>query len=104
MTRAIIVALLALTCGQTALADAVVRGVGTQSCAEFAKAYKGDPKYAELVYLSWAQGLMSGLNIQLSFENKPKRWSRFAGQAGGLAKVDSGLDYAANFSSFACVA
>jgi hypothetical protein len=32
------------------------------------------------------------------------RWSRFAGQAGGLAKVDSGLDYAANFSSFACVA
>jgi len=33
-----------------------------------------------------------------------ERWSRFAGQAGGLAKVDSGLDYAANFSSFACVA
>jgi len=33
-----------------------------------------------------------------------QRWSRFAGQAGGLAKVDSGLDYAANFSSFACVA
>jgi len=23
---------------------------------------------------------------------------------GGLAKVDSGFDYAANFSSFACVA
>ena len=33
-----------------------------------------------------------------------KRWSRFAGQFGGLAKVDFGFDYAANFSSFACLA
>jgi hypothetical protein len=33
-----------------------------------------------------------------------KRWSRFSGQNGGLAKVDSGFGYAANFSSFACVA
>jgi len=32
-----------------------------------------------------------------------QRWSRFTGQNGGLAKVDSGFDYAANFSSFACV-
>ena len=32
------------------------------------------------------------------------RWSRFPGQNGGLAKVDSGFDYAANFSSLACVA
>ena len=32
------------------------------------------------------------------------RWSRFPGQNGGLAKVDSGFDYAANFSSRACVA
>jgi len=38
------------------------------------------------------------------FYDGHQRWSRFAGQAGGLAKVDSGLDYAANFSSFACVA
>ncbi len=30
-----------------------------------------------------------------------QRWSRFTGQNGGLAKVDSGFDYAANFSSFA---
>ena len=33
-----------------------------------------------------------------------QRWSHFTGQNGGLAKVDSGFDYAANFSSFACVA
>jgi hypothetical protein len=33
-----------------------------------------------------------------------ERWSRFPEQNGGLAKVDSGLDYAANFSSPVCVA
>ena len=33
-----------------------------------------------------------------------QRWSRLTGQNGGLAKVDSGFDYAANFSSVACVA
>ncbi len=33
-----------------------------------------------------------------------QRWSRLAGQNGGLAKVDSVFDYAANFSSFAWVA
>jgi len=33
-----------------------------------------------------------------------ERWSRFPGQFGGLAKVDSGFDYAASFSSSACVA
>jgi hypothetical protein len=27
-----------------------------------------------------------------------------AGQNGGLAKVDSGFDYAANFSWFVCIA
>src|SRR5215217_5329946 len=32
-----------------------------------------------------------------------QRWSRFAEQNGGLAKVDSGFDYAASFSSFACL-
>ena len=33
-----------------------------------------------------------------------ERWSRFPEQNGGLAKVEFGFDYAANFSSFACVA
>ena len=34
---------------------------------------------------------------------RSERWSRFPEQNGGLAKVDSGFDYAANFSSFACI-
>ena len=32
------------------------------------------------------------------------RWSRFAGQFGGKAKMDSGFDHAASFSSFSCLA
>jgi hypothetical protein len=37
-------------------------------------------------------------------KSNDQRWSRLAGQNGGLAKVDSGFDYAANLSLFACVA
>ena len=33
-----------------------------------------------------------------------QRWSRFLRQFGGLAKVDLGFGYAANFSSSACIA
>jgi hypothetical protein len=32
------------------------------------------------------------------------RWSRFLGQFGGKAKMDSGFDYAASFSSVCCIA
>jgi hypothetical protein len=40
----------------------------------------------------------------IEYSNDTKRWSSLTGQNGGLAKVDSGFDYAANFSSFARVA
>jgi hypothetical protein len=32
------------------------------------------------------------------------RWSRFTGQFGDKAKMDSGFDYAASFSSLSCIA
>lgn len=38
-------------------------GVGTGTCAIFASHYRGDPKLAELVYGSWAQGFLAGLNL-----------------------------------------
>jgi len=38
------------------------------------------------------------LFVFLSDALRYQRWSRFPGQNGGLAKVDSGFDYAANFS------
>ena len=51
----------------------VIRGVGAKSCAVFAANYKLTPKLAEMVYDSWAQGFMSGMNISLFFEYKPMR-------------------------------
>jgi hypothetical protein len=49
-------------------------------------------------------GLYPVLVLHLILLPLNERWSRLTGQNGGLAKVDSGFDYAANFSSFACVA
>ena len=44
------------------------------------------------------------MQINKSDRNDAERWSRFPEQHGGLAKVDSGFGYAANFSSVSCVA
>jgi hypothetical protein len=40
-----------------------MHGVGVTSCAEFARMYRNSPEYTELVFFSWGQGYMSGLNI-----------------------------------------
>jgi hypothetical protein len=37
-------------------------GAGISSCATFAEQYRGSREVVELVYFSWAQGFMSGLN------------------------------------------
>ena len=37
-------------------------------------------------------------------DRQDERWSQYPRQNGGLAKMDSGFDHAANFVSFACVA
>jgi len=50
-----------------------VHGVGTSSCAEFAKMYQGDPEISERVFFSWAQGFMSGLNLGAKANNKQMR-------------------------------
>ena len=42
--------------------------------------------------------------MQLLISIKWERWSRYPGQNGGLAKMDSGFGHAANFVWFACVA
>jgi hypothetical protein len=38
------------------------RGAGVASCAEFATGYQKDPDFAEVYFLSWAFGYMSGVN------------------------------------------
>jgi hypothetical protein len=56
-----------------AQSDGVVRGVGTASCAEYAIIYKSNPQAAERDFGGWAQGFMSGMNVQLGIEGRPRR-------------------------------
>lgn len=42
-----------------------VQGLGATSCAEFAKMYQSDPKNMELMFFTWAQGFLSGINMGL---------------------------------------
>jgi hypothetical protein len=48
-------------------------GAGTKSCAVFARAYKEKPKSADMIYFSWAQGYMSGVNQAAKGDSKDSR-------------------------------
>jgi hypothetical protein len=48
-------------------------GAGTRSCAVFARTYKEKPKSADMIYFSWAQGYMSGVNRTAGANNKDFR-------------------------------
>lgn len=41
----------------------VVRGIGADACADFARDYAQRSNLAETQYYTWAQGFMSGANI-----------------------------------------
>ncbi len=43
-----------------------IQGMGASSCAKFAKMYQGDPENMEIMFFTWAQGFMSGLNLASS--------------------------------------
>jgi len=43
--------------------SAQLAGAGSQSCAQFAKAYSANPTFAENAYFTWAQGFMTGFNL-----------------------------------------
>jgi hypothetical protein len=48
---------------------AVSRGVGTETCAQFAANYQRDPSMVDL-YVSWAQGYMAATNVFLELDSK----------------------------------
>ena len=39
-------------------------GMGTNSCSKFAEVYRESPARWEILFFSWAQGFMSGLNFE----------------------------------------
>jgi hypothetical protein len=44
-------------------AEYELMGVGSETCGRYAEVYRKSPEVAESAYFSWAQGLMSGLNL-----------------------------------------
>ncbi|MGH6889700.1 MAG: hypothetical protein ACREHF_10980 [Rhizomicrobium sp.] len=48
-------------------------GLGMHSCAEFAEQYRANPVVVEDAYVAWAEGYMSGLNIESAVLNLPER-------------------------------
>ena len=68
---------------------------------QFAVGFKFEGKTGHVV-VDAEDALIAALKVKV--QRPEERWSHLTGQNGGLAKVDSGFDYAANFSSVACVA
>jgi hypothetical protein len=50
-----------------------VMGAGNASCARFASDYRKNSETIEELYFSWAQGMMSGINLGLLALNRPIR-------------------------------
>jgi hypothetical protein len=48
-------------------------GVGMDSCSTFAAAYKRQPKFSEDLYFAWAEGFLSGLNLEATADYLPAR-------------------------------
>lgn len=46
-------------------------GAGALSCAQFGQFYKASPDYNEMLYFTWAQGMMSGLNLAIAARGAP---------------------------------
>ena len=64
---------LALSSPVTAAEQYQSMGAGTRSCAVFARTYKDKPNTADMIYFSWAQGYMSGVNLAAGINNKDYR-------------------------------
>jgi hypothetical protein len=82
-----------LVMASNAHADMEEMGLGIQPCAKFAKTFQADPDVTEGLYISWAVGFMTGLNIAaaanktnmrnlgaMPFEEQKRFMLKFCGQ------------------------
>ena len=53
--------------------ERAIVGLGTFSCAEFAKDYRDNPETADGFYRTWVQGFLSGQNAKALIEDTPRR-------------------------------
>ena len=69
MRQVITAAIILVSLASNAKAEELfVMGVGATSCAEFGQRYKENPSKYDLVYFSWGQGWMSGINMALGYK------------------------------------
>jgi hypothetical protein len=68
-TSAFVVLSLALASPILAEDAPVVSGVGISSCGKFTNSYKENSARTETLYLSWAQGFMSSINLNRKMQN-----------------------------------
>src|SRR5215472_10906620 len=72
--REFVSALMLVLITQTiARADIAIIGLGSRTCAQFAKDYRLHREAAEDGYFGWAQGFMSGFNGSLMARKLPTR-------------------------------
>jgi hypothetical protein len=57
----------------TAAEDFTAMGVGTQTCGKFVELYRLSSSHAEIIYINWAQGFMTGMNIQRLASHVPTK-------------------------------
>jgi len=57
----------------SASAETAFWGVGAKTCGVFANYYKINPKLADDLYFSWAQGFLSGINYKSIVVNGDSR-------------------------------
>ena len=72
MIKSVIAATAVALIASAAGADPVgEEGAGASTCGQFERNYRANPEHAEIVYFSWAQGAMSGMNTILMIQQKP---------------------------------
>lgn len=66
LMRTVMLAIAFVSLAEACAADSLGRGIGSQTCAQFAEQYRGSPQTADLAYMSWAQGFTTGFNFSLA--------------------------------------
>ncbi len=70
MHKVILIGTALIFASNVARAEFAIAGHGANACAKFAEDYRVAPEVAEITYMTWAQGFMSGLNLNADKEKR----------------------------------
>ncbi|MEH2513966.1 hypothetical protein V1291_005320 [Nitrobacteraceae bacterium AZCC 1564] len=52
--------------------DGIMRGYGLSQCSELISKHKKDKRFTEIIYGTWMVGFISGINMQLFSDERPR--------------------------------